>query len=149
MVENELAFRGSYDIEKHTENGLFEKLFNYTHKINPEFAKWESHMPQHFTYRSPDIQNEVIKLLATMVREQVAEEVMTSDVPYFTLLEDGTKDKKNKECVSIAARYVLNGQVHESIIAMETFDELHAKYATEKTLEILQQNGISNQRMLR
>lgn len=39
LVENELAFRGSYDIEKHTENGLFEKLFKYTHKINPELAK--------------------------------------------------------------------------------------------------------------
>lgn len=74
---------------------------------------------------------------------------MSSDVPYFTLLEDGTKDKQNKECVAIAARYVKNGQVHESIISMETFEELNARYMAKRTLEILEDKGISNKRILR
>lgn len=106
-------------------------------------------MPHHYTYRSPDIQNEIIELLALMVREAVANDVMESDVPYFTLLEDGTKDKQNKECVAIAARYVRNGQVRESIIMMETFDELNAEYFTKQTLKILEDNKIRNERMLR
>lgn len=149
MVKNELAFRGSYDIEKNMDDGLFQKLFKYTKDNNKDIQKWESHMPHHYTYRSPDIQNEIIKLLATMVREKLVDDVMKSDVPYFTLLEDGTKDKKNKECVAIAARYVKDGQIYESIITMETFEELNAAYFTEQTLEILEKNGISNERMLR
>lgn len=106
-------------------------------------------MPHHYTYRSPDIQNELINILASMVREAVAKDVMNSDVPFFTLLEDGTKDKKNKECVSIAARYVQNGLVQESIITMETFEELNAAYMTKRTLQVLKDNGIGNERMLR
>lgn len=148
MVKNELAFRGSYDIEKHMDDGLFEKLFSFTKANNENLCKWKSHMPHHYTYRSADIQNEIIELLALMVREAVANEVMESDVPYFTLLEDGTKDKQNKECVAIAARYVRNGQVQESIITMETFAELNAKYFTKQTLKILEDNGIRNERML-
>lgn len=149
MVTNELAFRGSHDIEKHMDCGLFEKLFEHTRANNESLRKWEKHMPQHYTYRSPDIQNELIGILASMIRESVAKDVMASDVPYFTLLEDGTKDKKNNECVSIAARYVLHGQVQESIISMETFAELNAEYFTKKTLDILKENEIHSERMLR
>lgn len=131
------------------DEGLFEKLFSYTKANNEKLCNWESHMPHHYTYRSPDIQNEIIALLALMVREAVAKDVMESDVPYFTLLEDGTKDKQNNECVSIAARYVRNGQVNESIITMETFAELNASYFTKQTLKILEDNGIRNERMVR
>lgn len=129
--------------------GLFEKLFNYTKANNKDLCKWETYMPHHYTYKSPDIQNELIELMAAMIRESVAKDVMDSDVPYFTLLEDGTKDKRNHECVSIAARYVRNGQVYESIITMETFEELHAEYMTKQTLEILKNNKICNARILR
>lgn len=149
MATNELAFRGSYDKEEHVDNGLFEKLFEHTRINNENLCKWEKHMPHHYTYRSPDIQNQLIGILASMVREVVAEEVMNSDVPFFTLLEDGTKDKRNNECVSIAARYVRHGQVHESIISMETYAELHAAYFAKQTLKILEDNGIDKQRMLR
>lgn len=106
-------------------------------------------MPNNFTYRSPDIQNEITKLLATMVRETVAKDLIESDVPFFTLLEDGTKDKRNNECVAIAARFVRNGQVQESIISMEKFEELTAEYMTKQTLEILKDNGIGSELILR
>lgn len=149
MVINELAFRGTYDIEKSMDDGLFEKFFNYTKANNKDLCKWESHMPHHYTYRSPEIQNEIIDILASTVREAVAKDVMDSDVPYFTLLEDGTKDKRNKECVAMAARYVRKGQVQESIITMETFEELNAEYMNKQTLKILKDNGICNERMLR
>lgn len=130
-----MAFHGSYDVENHIEDGLFEKLFQYTKENNENIAKWEAHIPLHYTNRSPDIQNQIIKLLATMVRETVAADVMKSDVPYFTLLEDGTTDKKRNECISIAARYVRDGQIYESIITMETFAEKNAEYLSKKNIE--------------
>lgn len=149
LVVNELAFRGSYDIDKNMEAGLFEKLFKHTTANNKDLQKWETHMPHHYTYRSPEIQNEIIDLLAVMVREGVAMDIMGSDVPFFTLLEDGTKDKKNVECVSIAARYIRKGEVHESIITMQAFEKLNAEYMTMKTLQILENNGIHKGRILR
>lgn len=75
MISSELALRGSYDIEKNVENGLFERLFRFTKSNNPDLCKWETYMPHHYTYRSPDIQNEIIELLATMVREDVAKHI--------------------------------------------------------------------------
>lgn len=148
MIQNELPFRGTYDIEASMESGLFKKLFAFTRANNPELVKWESHMPHHYTYLSPDIQNEIIALLASMVREAVAAEIMNADVPHFSLLEDGTKDKRNEECISLGARYVVNGRPVESIISMETFAELNAEYMANQTLQVLEQNGISHTRLL-
>lgn len=148
MIQNELPFRGTYDIEASMESGLFQKLFAFTRANNPELVKCESHMPHHYTYRSPDIQNEIIALLASMVREAVAAEIMIADVPHFSLLEDGTKDKRNEECISLGARYVVNGRPVESIISMETFAELNAEYMANQTLQLLEQNGISHTRIL-
>lgn len=57
--------------------------------------------------------------------------------------------QKNKECVSLAARYVRHGQVHESLISIETYAELHAEYFVKQTLKILEDYGINKERMLR
>jgi len=84
-----------------------------------------------------------------VVREAIVKDVMESDVPYFTLLEDGTKDKQNNECVAIAARYVIKGTIQESILTMETFSELNAKYFSKQTLKILEDIGVSTGRVLR
>jgi hypothetical protein len=69
------------------------------------------HIPKNANYTSPAIQNEIIEILSDMVRESVVANIRKADVPWFTLMEHGTRDKNNRENISIAIRYVKNGKV--------------------------------------
>lgn len=66
-------------------------------KKDEKLVQCLKHIPENAKYTSPDIQNEIINILAEMVREQVVNDLRNADVPWFTLLEDGTKDKNNRE----------------------------------------------------
>ena len=106
------------------------------------------HIPKNAVYTSPKIQNEVIEILAEMVRENIVADIKSSDVPWFTLLEDGTRDKNNRENVSIGIRYVKEGKVFESLLGIYTTKKLDAKTFTELTLDILEKNNIDTSRLL-
>lgn len=86
--------------------------------------------------------------MASLVRKDIVEEVKNSDVPWFTLLEDGTRDKNNRENIAIALRYVKNGVVKESLLDIVTCTKLDAKTFTELTMQILKGNGIDSSRFL-
>lgn len=105
-------------------------------------------MPQNATYLSPDIQNELISIIAKMVQEDIVTDVNSADVDYLTLLVDGTKDRKNLECVSIAARYVSDGKAMESLLCIDTTKKLDAVSNADLILTKLQKCGIDSIRIL-
>lgn len=61
-------------------------------------------IPGNASYTSPDIQNEIIGIMADMVRNKIVEQVNSAD--YFMLLADGMKDKNKNEIISIGLRYI-------------------------------------------
>ncbi|XP_050527956.1 uncharacterized protein LOC126898050 [Daktulosphaira vitifoliae] len=148
LVINELSFRGSYDIDEKAERGLFIKLFEFALKKDRFLAECNETIPNNGKYTSPEIQNEIIQIMAESVRESVVIDVMKSDVPWFTLMEDGTKDKNNRENIAIAIRYVKEGKPRESLLNIITTKELDAKTFTEKTIETLRENSIDLSRLL-
>ncbi|XP_031336252.1 uncharacterized protein LOC116165729 [Photinus pyralis] len=105
-------------------------------------------MPKNATYLSPEIQNDVIEVLAECVRDSIIHDINNADVPWFTLLEDGTKDKNNSENVAIGIRYVREGKVWESIICIKTTEDLDSETFTNLTLNTLQEYGISSDHLL-
>lgn len=62
------------------------------------------------TYKSPQIQNEFISIVAQLLRQSIVNEVKKAAASVFTILFDGTKDKNGMGCVSIAVRFILNGK---------------------------------------
>lgn len=148
LVVNELSLRGNYVIEEATERGLFTKLFEYTMKKDKTLAETAVHIPKNATYTSPEIQNEIIQIMAAIVRECIVTDIKNSDVPWFTLMEDGTKDKNNRENVAIAIRYVKDGKVKESLLDVITTKKLDAKTFTEATLKTLEDNGLDTSHLL-
>ena len=100
-------------------------------------------MPQNANYRSPEIQNEIIQILADMVREQNVNDIKSADVSWHTILVDGTKDKNRRENVALAIRYVKNGQVAESILCIKTCDKFDTATFTDIILNELNENGLS------
>ncbi|XP_045460337.1 zinc finger MYM-type protein 1-like [Harmonia axyridis] len=148
LVVNELALRGNYVLEEKKEQGLFQNLFEYTCMKDPNLKEAFSHIPQNATYHSPEIQNQIIQAMVQVVQNSIVKDIKESDVNWFTLMEDGTRDKNNRENIAIAIRYVKDGIVNESLLTVTTTEHLDAATFTELTLNTLTKNGIDLSRML-
>lgn len=79
LVSNRLALRGEWDDEEKEEGGLFNNLFEFTLKNNAELQVAQQQMPLNATYKSPQIQNEMIETLAHMLRKNIVNEVQSKD----------------------------------------------------------------------
>ena len=78
-----------------------------------------------------------------MVTQSVVNDVNGADVPHATLLSDGTRDKNNRENISIALRYVKGGQPFESLLYMPETQELDAASLAKLLLKTLHDTGIN------
>lgn len=136
LIKNELAFRGNWDEEHHKEDGLFRNLFEFKLKDNEYLRKCQSVMPRNATYMSAEIQNEIIAIIDKMVQQKIVD-INSADVPHFTLLSDGTKDRNMKEFISIVIRYVKCGQPIESLLGFETTEKFDAQTQADLLLKTL------------
>ena len=143
IAVNELSFRGDYDKVLHCECGLFTDLFDFTVSRDKYLQEIINEIPANATYKSPDIQNDVIDIMAKMVTQSVVNDVNGADVPHATLLSDGTRDKNNRENISIALRYVKGGQPFESLLYMPETQELDAASLAKVLLKTLHDAGIN------
>lgn len=57
-------------------------------------------------------------------------------------MENGTRDKDNRENIALAIRYVKDGAVNESLLMVKTTENLDAATLTELTLNTLSENHI-------
>lgn len=140
LVKNELAFRGNWDKLNDVEDGLFMNLFLYTIEHDDKLKSCHSIMPNHAKYTSPDIQNELINILADSVRQDIVNDVNKST--YFTFFLDGTKDKERREILSIGVRYLKGGEVIESLLGFEECKALDAKSQASTAINALKSYGI-------
>lgn len=58
-------------------------------------------------------------------------------------MEDGTKDKNLRADVAIAARFVKDGEIYESVLSVEKTAALDAETFTNMTLNTLQRHGLN------
>ncbi|KAL4143874.1 hypothetical protein QTP88_006129 [Uroleucon formosanum] len=148
LVVNELPFRGDFDLEMHEDKGLFQSLFRYTLKKDTKLAKCAKLIPQNATYLSPVIQNETINIMHNAVQNSVVEDLRNADVPWYTIMKDGTKDNNNRENIPITIRYVKNGKPIESLLSIKNATNLNAAYFVQMTLDLLKSLNINTDYML-
>ncbi|CAK9291904.1 unnamed protein product [Gordionus sp. m RMFG-2023] len=72
--------------------GIFIAMFSYTIQKDSELKKFMKFIPQNAQYTSPQIQNEVISIMADMVLEHISDKYNKSEMPFFCLKADETKD---------------------------------------------------------
>ena len=99
MAVNELSFRGDYDKVLYRECGLFTDLFDFIVSRAKYLQEIINEIPANATYKSPDIQNDVIDIMAKMVTQIVFNDVNGADVPHATLLSDGTPSRRMDDFV--------------------------------------------------
>lgn len=148
LASKRLALRGEWDVEEEQENGLFNAIFEVMVSKDPHLAACEKIMPLNATYKSPQIQNEIIDILAEMLRADIALEVLNADANFFTILFDGTKDKNGEECLSLAARFVSGGKPIEVLLFFETTTDLNAAAFTEVIIKSMDKYGLDAKRII-
>jgi len=151
LSTNELPLRGDQescgavlDTDSVSSAGLFIKLFEYTLRKDDKLRDVIKSIPKNAKYTSPDIQNETISLLAKMVQGTIVRQVRASDVPFFTLKVDGTKDPTGTENISIVVRYVMAGTPIERVVTLATTVDLDAEALATTVLNALQASGSSS-----
>ena len=105
LARNTLAFRGHR--EKFSENGngnflqIVELLTSYDDVLKKLVNKSQS---SRITYLSPQIQNELISLLAQNVRSAIASDIR--DAPYFSIMLETTQDISKVDQLGIVIKYL-------------------------------------------
>jgi len=134
LVMNEMSFRGDKESEAEISDptdrmsqGKFLNLFAYTAKKDEKLRSILPSIPENAKYTSPDIQNDIIAIMADMVLKQIVADIKASDAGCFTIKCDGTRDKNNVENMSLAVRYVKDAVAKERLLEMTQLLKLDAE----------------------
>ncbi|CAN1247345.1 Zinc finger MYM-type protein 1 [Linum grandiflorum] len=99
-----LPFRGNDEGTNSRNRGNFIEFLKHTASCNKEVASVIlENAPKNAKYTSPDIQKEIVHVLAKMVRRQIFEEIGDSK---FSIIMDEASDESRKEQMAIVLRFV-------------------------------------------
>ena len=109
LATNGLPFRGH---EEKTDfstgdisGGVFLNLFpQILFQIKPELFAIAQRLPLNAKYTSPEIQNEIIDVLHTLLKRKICDYVQAAEI--FTVMADGSTDKNGKEIEGFVIRYI-------------------------------------------
>ena len=134
-----LALRGRYKVgEGENDKGCetdsnFLQLLKMRADDIPGLCDWLKRPQAKFT--SPDIQNEMLSIMALMILRQIAGEISGK---WFTIMVDETTDLSNTEQMILCLRYVDdNLDVHEEVIGLHSLESLSADTIVSTVQDIL------------
>ena len=135
--KQEISFRGHDESKDSSNKGNFKEILALVAKHDPIVGERFFHGPRNAVYAAQKIQNEIINIMASMVRHQICNSVQKSG--YYSILADETKDTSKQEQLSIAIRYV-DSNTHLIVERFLTFviaTELNAEHLSKYILDTL------------
>uniref|UniRef100_A0A8C3T1M7 DUF4371 domain-containing protein n=1 Tax=Chelydra serpentina TaxID=8475 RepID=A0A8C3T1M7_CHESE len=131
VEENREFMRAVVESLCHTsfDRGNFLEVLRLLSNFNSVVKKKLSDGPGNAEYVHCDIQNEVMDIMANMIRKQISEEVKAAK--HFALQVDECKDSK-KEQISVVVRYLNNDSIHEEFLHFIPAEGLDADSLLEK-----------------
>ena len=100
----EIALRGHRENDASTDKGNFIEILNLVAKRDEVVSSRLSHLPRNAIYTSPKVQNDLLHIMAGIVRKEIALAVQNAGV--FSILADESKDISKQEQLVIVLRYV-------------------------------------------
>ena len=94
--------------------GNFLELVHFRSETDEVLASHLKHAPRNALYTSKTIQNSLIEVVRQCMLKDIISEVKKAR--YYTIIADEVTDLSNKEQLSLALRYVLNGSVKEVFV---------------------------------
>jgi len=143
LSQQGLALRGDSETDDSRNRGNFLELLTYTASVDPQFQTMFIKMPSNATYTSPDIQNELINIAATHIREDICHDV--NKVVIIAIMVDESKDVSRKEQLSLCIRWTSlpDFDVHEDFLTFRHMINVDAKSLCEAIVSILTSLGLN------
>jgi hypothetical protein len=107
LGKNNLAFRGNNEKIYQENNGNFLNLIEKIAKFDPVMQEYIQHSKDgeiHNHYLGHNIQDELIHLLATEIKNNIIKKI--KDAKYFSIMLDCTPDPSHQEQMSLILRCV-------------------------------------------
>lgn len=138
-----IAQRGHREDEDSDNRGNFLELLRLLTKYDDVVKRKLQDLPRNAKYTHHNIQNEIINIMANMIRSEISDEVKVSK--HFALLVDETKDVSKTEQISVVVRYMYQGKIYESFLGYTAAEGLNAPALLVKIKETLSQCNIDKQ----
>ena len=130
LARQGLPLRGDGD----EQDSNFNQVLLLQSKENARIGNWLSR--QRYKYTSKDIQNEILKLMAKEVLDEIVTNIQSAD--FFTVMADESTDASNKEQVVVVIRWVDKSlDVHEDFIHLYNVNNTNAETITGTITESL------------
>jgi hypothetical protein len=135
------AFSGHDKSSGSSNCGNFVEMLKYSASINENIVKVVlENSPGNAKYASPDIQKEILNILATRVRNKIREEIGDAK---FCILVDEALDESNREQMAIVLRFVnRDGFVQECFFYVVGVDETSAKTLKKRICNVLTRHNL-------
>ena len=121
--------------------GNFIELVRYQAESDEVLRHHLQSAPRNAIYTSKTIQNELVHIIGSRIRSDILREI--EQAKFYTVIADEVSDVSNKEQLSIAIRYVLNGTVHESFIDFAEVERITGEALASTILHCVQAWGLS------
>ena len=153
LASQNLAFRGSNDKIFTTNNGNFLKLIENIGKFDAvigEHLRQIQNKETHVHYLGKNIQNEIIGLLGSKIKNQIISNILKWT--YYSIILDCTPDVSHVEQLTIVIRYVSlepdqKPEIHENFLGFIPIDSSTGEFLTNTLLEQLEIMKIPIQNM--
>ncbi|XP_076348019.1 zinc finger MYM-type protein 1-like, partial [Tachypleus tridentatus] len=133
------AQRGHREGSQSNNRGNFLELLDMIFRYD-EIVKKKLSGPGNAKYMHHDIQNELLDIIAGMIRKNISKEIMKAE--HFALMVDETKDVSKQEQLSIMVRYHHQQSLHEEFLDFTGAEGLDADSLLKKIMETLAKCGI-------
>ena len=100
----EIALRGHDESSQSLKRGNFLELMNLMARHDPIVSDRLQNGPQNAKYTSPLIQNTIIGIMASKIRQKICSSVQNAG--YYSIMVDETKDQSKQEQLSVVVRYI-------------------------------------------
>ena len=122
----------------------FQQLLCLCALENPHITEWLKRKTD--TYTSPEIQNELLKIMSLQVLREIAKEMQASS--FFSLMADETTDCSNHSQLVIVIRWVQeNLEVFEDFIGLNHMERINASSIVAALKDVLMRMNLSTSRM--
>lgn len=96
--------------------------------------------------KSPQIQNELIHLIAIELQKIIVSDLNESS--YLTLLDDEATDRSGHEFISIAFRYLSQGIPFEALVAIESTNDITSMGFSKMIIDKIGELGIKSENII-
>ena len=150
LAQQNLAFRGSSDRVFTQGNGNFLKFVEFLAMFDPlmkEHLRKITAKETKIHYLGKDVQNELISLLGTSVKQHILDDVKRAK--YFAIILDCTPDISHNEQMTMIVRFVdcpinddADVQVREHFLSFVPLEETTGAFMTDVLLQQFEEMGL-------